>query len=78
MPGSDSSTPALNIDVAERFREAADLLEAQKASPFRVRAYRQAQWTVVTETSGDLTGRRVVRGREADCRAYYDEQTVED
>lgn len=39
---------------------------------------RQAQWTVVTETSGDLTGRRVVRGREADCRAYYDEQTVED
>ena len=39
---------------------------------------RQAQWTVVTETSGDLTGRRVVRGREADCRAYYDEQAVED
>jgi DNA polymerase (family 10) len=38
---------------------------------------RQAQWTVVTETSGDLEGRRVVRGREADCRAYYDEQTVE-
>jgi DNA uptake protein ComE-like DNA-binding protein len=33
---------------------------------------RQAQWTVVTETAGDLKGRRVVRGREADCRAYYD------
>ncbi|MEF8796931.1 MAG: helix-hairpin-helix domain-containing protein [Salinivenus sp.] len=46
MPGSDSSTPALNIDVAERFREAADLLEAQEASPFRVRAYRQGASTL--------------------------------
>jgi putative hydrolase len=34
----------------------------------------QAQWTVVTESSGPLAGKRVVRGREADCRQYYDEQ----
>jgi hypothetical protein len=29
------------------------------------------QRTVVTETRGDLHGLRVVRGREAECRAYY-------
>lgn len=29
------------------------------------------QWTVVTERHGTLTGRRVVRGREAECQAYY-------
>jgi hypothetical protein len=29
------------------------------------------QRTIVTETRGPLEGRRVVRGREADCRAYY-------
>jgi DNA polymerase (family 10) len=29
------------------------------------------QRTVVTETVGDLRGRRVVRGRERECRAYY-------
>jgi DNA polymerase (family X) len=31
----------------------------------------EGQHTVVTETHGALVGRRVVRGREADCRAYY-------
>lgn len=35
---------------------------------------RQDQWTVVTETSGFLEGKRVVRGREADCRRYYEER----
>lgn len=34
---------------------------------------RQAQWTVVTESSGPLEGKRVVRGREADCRRDYEE-----
>jgi len=29
------------------------------------------QRTVVTETHGPLEGRRVLRGREADCRAHY-------
>jgi hypothetical protein len=29
------------------------------------------QRTVVTETRGDLRGRRVVRGREGECRAHY-------
>ena len=36
---------------------------------------RQAQWTVVTETSGALEGKRVVRGREAECRQHYEQQS---
>ena len=31
----------------------------------------EGQHTVVTETHGDLIGKRVVRGREQECRAYY-------
>ena len=31
----------------------------------------EGQHTVVTETRGPLTGRRVVRGREAECREHY-------
>lgn len=34
---------------------------------------REQSCTVVTETRGPLEGRRVVRGREAECRAYYAE-----
>ncbi len=33
--------------------------------------HREAQCTVVTETRGGLAGRRVIRGREPDCRRYY-------
>ncbi|MFQ5787896.1 MAG: DNA-binding protein, partial [Thermodesulfobacteriota bacterium] len=29
------------------------------------------QCTVVTERTGPLMGRRVIRGRESDCLAYY-------
>jgi DNA polymerase (family 10) len=32
----------------------------------------ERQYTVVTETHGALAGRRVVRGREAECRAIID------
>jgi hypothetical protein len=31
----------------------------------------EGQCTVVTEWQGPLQGRRVVRGREAECRAHY-------
>lgn len=31
----------------------------------------EGQHTVVTETHGPLAGRRVVRGREVECRRYY-------
>lgn len=33
--------------------------------------HHEDQHTVVTETRGPLAGRRVVRGREEDCRAFY-------
>lgn len=33
--------------------------------------HREGRHTVVTETRGELAGRRVVRGREAACREYY-------
>jgi putative hydrolase len=33
--------------------------------------HQEGQRTVVTETHGPLRGKRVVRGREAECRAYY-------
>ena len=36
----------------------------------------EGQHTVVTEARGPLAGRRVVRGREAECRAYYDRENV--
>ncbi len=29
------------------------------------------QWTVITSTLGKLTGRRIVRGREAECLEFY-------
>jgi len=34
----------------------------------------ETQRTVVTETWGDLAGKRVVRGREAECREFYAHQ----
>ncbi len=37
--------------------------------------HREGQHTVVTETRGPLSGRRVVRGREAECRAFYARET---
>ena len=33
--------------------------------------HQEGQCTVVTETRGPLTGQRVVRGRESECRDYY-------
>lgn len=33
--------------------------------------HREGRQTIVTETRGPLEGRRVVRGREAECAAYY-------
>jgi putative hydrolase len=36
----------------------------------------EGQHTVVTETRGPLKGRRVVRGREAECREFYEAGTA--
>lgn len=40
-------TGFLNQQIADRLREAAELLEGQEANPFRVRAYRNAADTIV-------------------------------
>jgi hypothetical protein len=37
--------------------------------------FNSGQRTVVTETRGDLRGLRVVRGRERECRAHYQEHS---
>ena len=34
--------------------------------------HEEGQHTVVTEHSGSLKNKRVVRGRELECRAYYE------
>ena len=36
----------------------------------------EGQCTLVTETHGVLAGRRVVRGREPECRTYYTERSA--
>jgi hypothetical protein len=33
---------------------------------------RAKPWTIITSRFGRLRGRRVVRGREAECRLHYD------
>ena len=41
------------------------------------RGDQELQYTVVTETRGELKGERVVRGREAECRTYYAEREAQ-
>lgn len=56
-----------NRVVADRLREAADLLEQQGANPFRVRAYRQAADTVagLDEDLRDILAREGIEGLDA-------------
>lgn len=39
-------------------------------------SHHEGQHTVVTETRGPITGKRVVRGREKECSEYYAEHAV--
>lgn len=39
---------------------------------YRADAEGDGQWTVITGQFGDLKGRRIVRGRERECAAYYE------
>jgi hypothetical protein len=57
----------LNQQVAERLREAAELLEQQQANPFRVNAYRRAAETVagLDEDVATLLERAGVAGLDA-------------
>lgn len=43
---------------------------------FRGDHFPEGQRTVVTETRGPLAGRRIVRGREAECHEHYKEATT--
>jgi putative hydrolase len=56
----------MNQSIADRLREAADLLEQQQANPFRVRAYRQASDTVagLDDDLRDILERRGTEGLE--------------
>ncbi|MFN0042146.1 MAG: DNA-binding protein, partial [Alphaproteobacteria bacterium] len=38
--------------------------------------HREGQRTVVTESQGPLAGKRVIRGREAECRGHYAQMTA--
>jgi len=58
---------SFNAQCADRLREAADLLEAQRANPFRVSAYRKAAGTVLNlpEDVAALAARNGLPGLEA-------------
>jgi hypothetical protein len=55
-----------NTALAHRLRQTRDWVVIYFDDGFS-----SGQRTVVTETRGDLRGRRVVRGREWDCREHY-------
>jgi hypothetical protein len=62
-----SASGRLNQQVAERLREAAELLEQQQANPFRVGAYRRAAETVAAldEDLATLLEREGIEGLDA-------------
>ena len=66
-PGRISAGGGLNLLVAERLREAAELLEQQQANPFRVGAYRRAAETVagLGEDVAALLEREGIEGLDA-------------
>lgn len=57
---------SINEQVAERLRQAADLLAEQQANPFRVRAYRRAADTIagLPEELADFVGKHGIEGLE--------------
>ncbi len=59
-----TADPSFNERVAQEFRTAADLLEAQGAEPFRVQAYRRAASTVesMLESVADVYAREGEEG----------------
>ena len=62
-----------NTDSAHKFKRTHDWVVVY----FYDDAHVEGQNTVVTETRGPLTGRRVVRGREAECRDAYAQETTQ-
>jgi hypothetical protein len=60
------NAPLANLEVAARFDEVADLLEAQGANPFRVKAYRTAAQTLrqATRPASELVETEGLAGLE--------------
>jgi hypothetical protein len=65
-------------DMNVMFSNTARAHESEKTNDWVVIYFEQDgeedQCTVVTETHGPMTGRRVVRGREPECKDYYERQ----
>lgn len=59
-----------NTELAHRLGKSRDWVVLHVGGDGRER---EQPFTVVTETSGELRGKRVVRGREAECREHYAE-----
>jgi hypothetical protein len=79
-PEGEAWLPVLNVkrdgwEFTALFSNTAQAHTAGKTSDWVVIYYerdgREQQQTVVTETKGTLKGKRVVRGREAENRQYY-------
>ncbi len=79
-PSGEAWLPILNTQrkswtITALFSNTARAHQLEKTDDWVVvyceREGREDQYTVVTETRGDLKDERVVRGREAECRAYY-------
>lgn len=62
-----------NTQRAHRLRKTDDWVVVY----FHADAEPESQCTIVTEPTGPLVGRRVIRGREAECRTYYRDQVVD-
>lgn len=86
-PGGEAWLPILEAERGEwsftaLFSNTARAHDLGKTDDWVVLYYRrdglEEQATVVTETAGDLQGRRVVRGREEACRRYYDSTSQAD
>lgn len=80
-PNNEAWLPIFHADKGEwtftaLFSNTARAHQLHKTSDWVVifyeKAGREDQATVVTETSGPLSGKRVVRGREEECKRYYD------
>jgi hypothetical protein len=79
-PSGEAWLPILHVerdgwDVTALFSNTARAHELGRTRDWVVIYYAhdgdEGQCTVVTERRGDLRGRRVIRGREPECRTYY-------
>ncbi len=83
-PNKEAWLPVYNVrregwEFTALFSNTAKAHELKKTQDWVVIYYRkgdgeESQSTVVTEVSGPLKGKRVVRGRETETRRYYEQQ----